>query len=649
MPASGIRLHLAVLLGYVCVVAAFTWPLPAHLGSAFLGGVGGDLGVYVWNLWLFRHEILAHGSFPFLTLEILPLTPPLPLTLHNYTPVANLLAAFLIPLAGLVTTFNLLTMLSAVGAAYAMFLLARRLTGDAAASWISGLLFGFSPFLNARAMEHFSLVQAAPLPVFVLLFDRLRTAPSTAAGIATGTCVAWAFLSDPYYAVYCALIAGVMLAATMTAPRLVRVTAPAGLKKGVTVALVCLAALIVGISLSGGGQVEVLGVRVSLTGLHNPVMAFTVLLLARLALSAQPRLSWTFAAPPFRVLLAAAVTCALLLAPVLVAMFVQFRESQWVTPPVLWRSSAPGVDALAFFVPNPLHPWFGHLSRGELSRLPGGFVENVAAIPWTALALVVGAAVAAKRRPPTFWLAFTALFALLALGPFVKVAGILTYVPTPWALLRYVPILGAARMPSRFSILVMLGIAALAAFAVRDLSARARRPRILVAAISLVLLAELLPAPRTLHSAEVPSVYRIIRDDPRPVRVLDLPFGLRDGLTSHGNTTAAWQYYQTLHEKPILGGYLSRLPSGDVDYYWSRPLLKTLMTLSAGHPVGPASRDRAIASARELRGEYRIGYVVVNTRTAPAELVEFVREAFALRLVGTDGPFDLYRSLLLDQ
>ena len=36
-------------------------------------------------------------------------------------------------------------------------------------------------------------------------------------------------------------------------------------------------------------------------------------------------------------------------------------------------------------------------------------------------------------------------FGLLALGPFVHVAGVNTYLPTPWTLLRYVPLIGEAR------------------------------------------------------------------------------------------------------------------------------------------------------------------------------------------------------------
>ncbi len=74
----------------------------------------------------------------------------------------------------------------------------------------------------------------------------------------------------------------------------------------------------------------------------------------------------------------------------------------------------------------------------------------------------------------------------------------------------------------------------LLAMAVEHLRQHTRRPHLLTLAIGTLLFVELLPAPRILHSAEIPAVYRMIAADPRPVRVLSLPFGLRDGLTSRG-------------------------------------------------------------------------------------------------------------------
>ncbi len=639
---------LAAFFGYACVAVVFVWPLPLHLGSALLGPVGGDSGVYVWNLWMFRHEIVAHHALPFFTRDILSLTPPVSLALHNYTTVANVLALPLLPLLGTVATFNLLVMASAAVSAYAVFLLAHRSVRDTGAAWVAGLAFGFAPFVSAREMEHLSLVQAAPLPIFALLLDRLQTQPDRKTAVAAGAVVAWAFLSDPYYAVYCLLMAVLALAfASVVVQRGPLANKALVRHVMLDLALVCVGGLIVGIVIRGGGRFEVLGLRVSMTRLYTPVMLFTILAVARIWSIARPKISWVpdVIARQLRVVVVAGLACITVLSPALVAMRSQWGERAWISPRVFWRSSAPGIDLLAFFTPNPLHPWFDSWLHDKIAHMPN-VIENVASVPWVLISVVVPAVLAGHIRLPRYWIVFTATFGLLAMGPFVRIAGINTYVPTPWALLRYLPVVGAARMPTRFAILVMLGASMLLAHALRDLRARWRRPSLATAAIGGLLMFELLPAPRVLYSAAVPSVYRIIADDPRAVRVLNLPFGLRDGLSSYGYTSSTWQYYQTVHEKSLLGGYISRLPRMSVDYYSRQRVTKTLMRLSARLPVVEDEVSAAIAYAHEIRSELNVGYIVVDTGLASPELVAFALKAFDPTYVAADGNSVLYRTPL---
>jgi hypothetical protein len=289
---------------------------------------------------------------------------------------------------------------------------------------------------------------------------------------------------------------------------------------------------------------------------------------------------------------------------------------------------------------------FGALSFGWVSRLPSGFNENVASVPWVAIVTIIGGVLWAGFRPHKGWVVMTGVFAWLALGPFVSIAQQLTYVPTPWALLRYLPIVGAARMPTRITILVMLCGSMLLAMAVHHLRGRSRRPQLVAAAIAVLLLFELLPAPRTLHSAEIPTAYRIVAADPRPVRVLSLPFGLRDGLRSRGNYSSSSQFYQTFHEKRLVGGYISRLPGGSIETYRSISTVRVLMRLSEGTPVEPELYSRALERAERTLNRLQIGYVVIDTSRTPPELVTFAQRAFSLTFVHHEGSLDLYRTPL---
>jgi hypothetical protein len=324
MPARSLHAHLGAIAAYVCIALVFAWPLPLRIFDTLPGSPSGDTGVYLWNLWVFRHEILTHGSQPFTTFEILTLDArAVSLTLHNYTTAANIVALPLLGTIGTVATFNVLMIGSGIVAAYAMFLYAWRRTGDAAAGFIGGLLFGFSPYMTARSTEHFSLVQAAPLPVFGLLMLHIFYRPSTRAAAYGGLVVAWAFLSDPYYAVYCLLIALFTIGYSVVAvERRAEEVRRVWWGTALNLLLLCLGGLIAGILIRGGGRFEVLGLRVSMTRLYTPVLGFTLLLGLRIWLLLRPRVQWlgTYRLAHVRAAVVAGVVCAAALAPVLSAM-----------------------------------------------------------------------------------------------------------------------------------------------------------------------------------------------------------------------------------------------------------------------------------------------------------------------------------------
>lgn len=647
---SGTRLQLIVLASYVCIAIAFAWPLPLHLNTALPGPISEDTGVYVWNLWVFRHQIVAHHQLPFSTLEIMSLAPPVPLALHNYTAAADLVAFPLLPLLGTVRTFNVLIIASGVLSAFVMFLYARRVTRDASGAWLAGVLFGFSPFMSARTSEHFSLVQTAPLVLFALLFDRLQDSGNKTVAVATGAVVAIAYLCDPYYAVYCILIGSVAVAhsAIVVHDRDVVAVSARWLRITLDIIIACIAALILSIGATGGGHLSALGVRVSMTQFYTPVLLLTVAVCGRIWLVLRPRIRFTMptALPRPRHMVIAALTCGALLAPVLTPVVAPAGERQWISPKVFWRSSAAGLDLLTVVTPNPMHPWFGGLFRGWLASLPHTVIENIASIPWSVIAVLAFAAWRIGRFAPRYWIVFTVFFGSLALGPFVHIYGHNLYIPTPWTLLRYLPIVGAARMPTRMIAVVMLGVAMLLAFAVRDLKTRVRRPALFVAAVSVVLLFELLPSPRRLYSAAVPHLFDIVAADPRPLSVLSLPFGLRDGMRSFGNASPTSQFFQTHHGKRLLGGYVSRLPSADVAVYTRRRVTAALMQLSEGRHLSPERRAEVVRRARQILPELKIGYVVVNRSRASQELIDFAREAFDLEVVTEEGERTLYRTPL---
>ena len=641
--------HLAAIAGYLVVTLVFAWPLPLKLGSAFTGPPSGDTGVYVWNLWVFRHELIVHHVSPFLTREILSLAPSVPLTLHNYTTFSDLLALPLIPLFGITTTFNLIYLASSLLTAYAMFLLARHVTRATGESWLAGLLFGLSPALIARSTAHFSLVQAAPLPVFLLLLRRLERRGLARDAFLAGVTLAWAYTCDPYYAVYAVLL-GVCYYAFKYIRLTARVTSTAQMfaRRAIDTLIVVLIGVSLGIVLGGGRQIDIKGVHISATTVYSPMLALMILIAMRAAIRVRPLwhgLSELAALFSPRVFGVATIACVVVMSPLLYALRAQTNDASWIQPEIFWRSSAPGVDALAFVAPNPNQPVFGGLSRHWLTSRPGGFAENTTSLTFVGL-LTIGIAYGWYRfRRARLWAALTLFFAWLALGPFIFVGGVNTQVPTLWAVLRYGPIIGGARMPARLSIVVMLFFSLLFAAALKRIAAahRAQRPWVL-AGVGGLLLFELAPFPRTLYSATIPRIYETIAADPRAVRVLEIPFGIRDGLSSYGNFSAASQFYQTLHEKPLIGGYLSRVPRSEISTHRIQRMLDGLIRLSEGEVLGEHERSRLRTRGPGFVERGRIGYVVIDMNRTSPDNAAFLEDALRLELIGEDDGRRLYRT-----
>jgi hypothetical protein len=638
--------QLAVVLGYVIAASAFTWPLPLQLGTHFTGDPGGDTGVYVWNQWVFHQELIA-GNNPLATEKILSLTSRVDLTQHNYTAFLNLLALPLISAFGIVTSFNVVFLLVTVLNALCAYGLARSATGATRfEAFLGGLLVAWAPAMVARTTGHFSLVAAAALPAFLWCLIKAERSRSARDAALVGLCMAWAALSDAYYGVYCLMIAILYVAATLIHVSRAAKTVARPFIWLLDVLIVCLAGLVVGLVLGRGGEFTLLGVPVHVRSLYNPVLILTILATVRGLLWWRPQFELPSLGPsPVKVLVVAALACAGPMAPVLYGLTDRIVEGRFVTPEIFWRSSPRGVDALSFVTPNPLHPISRWFSEDHLAIRPTWFVEYTASISLVALAVIAVAVWRAGYRPRKGWVVITVGFALLALGPFIYIAGVNTHIPGPWALLRYAPGFGLARMPSRFAIVAVLGVAVLFVGALAAMGHRWPSRRRLIGAIAALLLVfELWPAPRTLYSAEISPIYDRIASDPRPVRVLILPFGVRDGVWETGNFRPRSQYNQTRHGKPLIGGYLSRISKKRVermrrDY----PTLDALIKISEAKPLDASVQATLDARGDRLVHDANLGYVVIDERFIPPDRASMVIAAFKLREIGRDRHLALYR------
>jgi hypothetical protein len=637
--------HAAALAAYVVVVIAFSWPLPLNMATHLTGVPGGDTGVYVWNQWVFRHEVVQEGHLPYFTDRIFALTEPANLSLHNYTAFQNLLALPLIGILGVIATFNVVFLLMRVLTAYATFLLARHVTGHVAESWLAGALFAWSPLLIARGTEHFSLVAAAPLAIFLLVLLKADGHERFRDAVALGVTEWLAASTDVYYAVYCLLIGAIFLAARIVAiHRSPQAGRSVAVRWALDVLILSMVGFIAALAISGGWELSVMGRPVPIHSLYTPMMVLTMLVTIRVAWELRTTLLpasglWRLV----RFSLAAGVVAIGLLSPVLYATAVRLKNGPFDPSQIFWRSSPGGVDVLALFLPNPNHPLAPAMFVDWLNSWPTRYIEGLVSVPLVAIATLC-LAWRAGWVPSRWWVGLTALFGLLALGPFIHIAGINTYAPGPWAFLRYVPILGLTRSPSRFSVVLMLGVAILFATALVALTRRyPTKRRLIVTTVGALLLFELVPAPRPIYSAAVPRIYQHVKDAPDDIRLLELPVGARDGTSSIGNFTARSQFYQTFHEKALVGGYLSRVSRRRIGLLRSNEMIDALLVLSEGDDIPDDVKDRLFDLGPVWIERSKIGFVVIDRARTSEALRAFATGALRLEHVETDGDLELYR------
>ncbi len=326
-----------------------------------------------------------------------------------------------------------------------------------------------------------------------------------------------------------------------------------------------------------------------------------------------------------------AVTTAVLFAPLLVPTALEIFTSGYSLPG-FGHSEQLLVDLNGFFAPTSLHPldryWVQELDavREHASRFSDVNTFFVGYV--TALLALVGFAVFARRNK--IWLGIALGFAVLALGPLLHVNGQSTFdldglevnVPLPFLILHYIPIIRENRVPNRYSILVVIALAVLVAYAVWwllwKLSARVRYPQLgylgagVAGLLSALLIFEHLAVPLPLTDARIPDVYTAIGREPGNFTVLSVPLGMRNSFGQIGAEDTRTQYYQSAHHKYLLSGQIQRNPPYLFEYFQRVPVIASLLALEDYQPLD----DATIARDKELAGRvvnfFDIRYVVVN-------------------------------------
>ena len=581
----------ATALGcYILAGLGLTWPLAMRFASDLPGGAHKDglEDAYqnVWNLW-WTVRALGRVTNPLVTDRFFFPDGP-NLFFHTLSPINTLLAAPVTALWGPVAGFNTVALLSFALGGLGMWALARERVGHGPAL-LAGLIFVSSPFHMAALLSDGQLQIFALqwLPWYILFLLRSLRTGARRDTLLAGIFLALTAWTDWYYTLFLLIF---------TAGAAVWVKRPVrwGTRDGLSADLVpsppaplphgergdsATGSVRLPLSRSGRGGWGVRAERQQTPYLKR--------------IGSRTLSLWQTTAP----LLWIGVISAIGAAPLVVPMLVEAARYTYMN---LYPADDPArlsADLLAYLVPPRTHalwgaaPWDWGVSYGVNRRFYLGLVVSALAL----LGLV--------RRPAVRpWGLVALAFAVLSLGAVLRVNGVSTGVPLPYALLANLPVVRLTRQPDRFNILVTIALALLAAHGAATILARISdrhrrwRPAALAALTALVLL-DYLPAPIITRVPEVPPFLAALphTDDGA---ILEFPFHqdvpYRD---------AERMFFQTIHGRPISSGYHSRL------YPQPQLGLPALRDLRAG-ALGDIAAEPGgwPAALRTIGYRYIIGY-----------------------------------------
>jgi hypothetical protein len=635
--------HLAAGVAFAALACVVSWPLPLHLATHLPGPGIGDNVQFLWNFWWMRTAIDSGADFfrtPYLFAPF-----GVDLTLHTHTALPALAGATALGWLPLAVAHNLVLLASLFLNGFVTYVLAWRISRDLGASMLAGVFFAISPYVAAHLNGHFNLTSAWTLPLFALAlhgFSARRLAGAFRPGLVLGLT---AYI-DYYYVVY-------QIALTLVAWAWVshswRVTfrGPTVRSRNAAALFGVLAcvdlALLVAIGITGGFRIELGPLAVSARSAFNPLQAFWILAAISAFLLWRPRI--VASALPHRwdgsIFVAAVLAIsAVVAAPVLWHGAALMFRGEYVTQEYFWRSAPRGIDVGTLLLGHPFHGAWGGGVRALYERFGIDPIESVA---WFGAGPVVLTVLALRRFGSApelrYWAMVGAVFFLWALGPHLIVFGANTGLILPQAFLRYLPIVANARVPGRAIVLTYLAVAMIGAIAFSRLRLR-QRPVLLVATAALLLL-EFIPAPFPIARLEQPGIYASLADHPEPGALLELPAGTRDSFRTLGALDHRVLSFQMLHQRPIVGGVVSRLSPSIVRAYEEDPLLGPLLRISGGDTSAAVDLPDEGTAAR-LLAAHDIGFVMLNRERAPAELVEYVERVLPLILLAREGGRTLY-------
>jgi len=600
-----VRSLASAAVGYVVLSFLMTYPGVTVLNTHAIGR-GQDCWQMMWNLWWFREAVFSLHTWPYhCDLLFHPLGASL--LLHSFQPWNGLLSSPLQACFGLVAAYNIVVLLNLAATGFAMYLLAHALTGRRGASFAAGCAFTFCANHMSHSLAHQNIASLGWLLIYCLAFLKTHARPGLGWPLLAGLSAVLATACSWYLLLFALLFSAIFYSYLLALEwRQLEWVAACGR---------CWRRLASHRErLWAQGVVTAIGVALSITlfaALPMVVRVIGVAAVLGLPWFAARRLGWRCAG---RLAIAGGVA-AIVLGPAAGLMLCRASEFEPGHEP--WSNAT---DLAALFVPGAVSS-YGPVFESVYRTFRARPVETGNYLGWTSLALAAVAWVAADRRVTRFWSLVGAVFIILSFGPKVSALGRPVFYGPYSPLRRGTIVLQIAGCPGRMAIMGSLALSAMVAYAVAVLSKRIGRPVLSATVLTTVVVLELLCLPFPATAARVPSFYGAMAQDEADYAVIDSAYSKN-------------LFFQTIHRKKLMGGYLARRPRRALQQIWSVSLLNELLA----RPIRRTGRMFASDEDVEMLRSLNVRYIIDHSgRYRPV-----LKEQLGLRLAFQEDGADVY-------
>ncbi len=513
-----------VMLGYLLFALVWSYPLALHF-TTHRAGIAGDGDVFLWNYWYFKYAI--DNGLPLISTDLLFYPNSVSLTYHTMHWFGCILAYPLQNVMNLTATYNTIFIFSLVANAFSLYWMVAAITRNRSASFVVALAIGFSSFFIVHGLGHMNLIAAHFIPWCLLFFYASLTTKTNRSLLFAGMSGLFFVLAtycDWYHAIYC-LTGGISLLIVFSW------RAPASMLKRHLRSVLALG-LIAGVLLSPL-LIPTISEKIASGSRSENYMNPTPLALD--LLKGQPQ---------------------------------DYLKLNPLSP--LIRGD---LDKKAFYIERSLSPGYFLL----FLAIPGVYIGFKKQFPWLwvmGIAFIFSCgytlAIAETRNFPQLLLLLLGGAPGFGTGMPWNNHSILTMaqhiskdpqsifmvpavidMPFGWIQELLAP-LRALRVAARFGLLFTIGLAIFAALGLSYLQERWKNrisPRLLAAIGIVVLFCEYCSIPYPIYSTEIPQFYYSVAKSDEKFAIVDVPSRTEE---------AGFQYFQTLHHKPIFAAIVSR-------------------------------------------------------------------------------------------